>query len=101
MSEEQSEGSITTPLGSVNFKGKRTAEIISILCLALMFLLSYVVYEHKTDTKDMGNQFISAVKELTVATRDNVQAQRVMNCLLTLDQKDRREALATCERLAK
>ena len=101
MAEENTEGTITTPLGSVNLKGKKTAELIAIICLALLFLLSYVLWEHKTDEKESKKEFVGAFKELTAATRENVQAQRVMNCLLATDQKDREAKLSTCERLAR
>ena len=101
MSEEAAtEGSITTPLGSLNLKGKKTAELISFICLALLFLMSYILWEHKTDAKDAQTQFVAAIKEMTIATRENVQAQREMNCLIALPQDRREGQTELCKRLS-
>ena len=99
MSEETQEGSITTPLGSLSLKGKKTAELISILCLSLTFLLAYVLFEHKADAKDFQSDLKSVLKEMVQSQRDMVQAQREQNCLIALPQ-DRRDA-DFCKRITR
>lgn len=100
MAEENGngEGSIQTPIGSMSFKGKRTAEFIAILSLCLLFLMGYVLWEHKKDTKDLRVELLASVKEL-------VAAQRETTCLLALPQ-EKREAEFTstngiCKRLSR
>lgn len=77
-----------------------TSVIGMIVCSGLV-LLGYVLYEHKGDAKDNGAAVVQAIKEMTQATKEGIQVQRVMNCLLATDQKDRPAQLQTCERLAR
>lgn len=98
MSEENSEGGITTPLGSVQFKGKKTAEFIAIFCLSLLLLLSYILWEHKADAKQAEFNITSAIKEFTVAQREQTAVQRTANCLIATKESERREMFQTCER---
>lgn len=99
--ENNTSSEIKTPLGSVSFSGKRVAEFVAILSLSLLGVLGYAFWEHKTDSKDMGNQMVIAIKEMTQAQLQNVREQRVMNCLISLEQKDRPQRLADCERMAR
>ena len=77
-----------------------TSVIGMIVCSGLV-LVGYVLYEHKSDAKDHGSAVVQAMKEMTNAAKEGVQAQRVMNCLISTDQKDRQSQLQTCERLAR
>ena len=77
-----------------------TSVIGMIVCSGLV-LLGYVLHEHRNDAKDHGQAVVQAIKEMTNATKEGVIAQRTMNCILVTDQKDRAQALSTCERLAR
>jgi len=77
-----------------------TSVIGMIMCSGLV-LLGYIMYEHKDDSRQSTTAFISALKEMTAIQKENVTANRVMNCLIATDQKDREAKLPTCERLAK
>ena len=103
MSEENgtSTTSVTTPVGSFSFSGKRMAEFISVLLLCLMGVLSYAFWTHSTDDKDQKGQLISVLKEINAGNMAVVKEQRIMNCILTLRQEDRRTALQDCERIAR
>ena len=104
MSEENNETSkseIKTPLGSLSFSGKRMAEFISVLLLCLMAVLAYAFWNHSVNVETHGNQLIGVLKELHSGNMASVKEQRVMNCLLTIKQDDRRSALADCERIAR
>ena len=96
-----SSSEIKTPIGSVSFSGKRMAEFISVILLTLFGVLAYAFWEHKTDTLEFRNAFVTLIKESTQVQREQVVAQRIMNCLLATEQKDRKEQLSTCERIAK
>lgn len=87
---DNTEASITTPAGSFAFKGKRAAEFIAFLSLALLFVLAYVLWEHKTDTRETGVVLRDAIKEMTEAQRESTSVQREWMCLSTLTP-DRRE----------
>ena len=104
MSEESGDKStagITTPLGSLNFSGKRMAEFISVLLLCMFGVLSYAFYTHNKDSDSNAKQLTEAIKDLASANLLQVKEQRVMNCLLTLPQNDRQTQLANCERIAR
>lgn len=89
MSDNGSESTISTPVGSVSFKGKRMSEFIAILCLCLLFLLSYVLWEHKAEAKTDSTNLAEVIKGMTVAQQSMVQAQREQNCLLSLPPEKR------------
>lgn len=99
--ENNTSSEIKTPIGSVSFTGKRVAEFIAILSLSLLAVLGYAFWDHKIDTKDLGSQMVAAIKEMTKAQMENVREQRVMNCLLSIEQKERPQRLADCERMAR
>ena len=99
--DNNSKAGITTPLGSLSFSGKRVSEFIAILSLSILGVIGYAFWDHKDDSKDIGNQMVIAVKEMTKAQLDNNREQRVMNCLISLEQKDRPSRLAECERIAR
>lgn len=94
MSEENSEAGITTPIGGLSFKGKKTAEFIAIFALALMFLFGYVLWEHKAEAKENGNTIASAMKDIA-------QSNRVLACLMATPQEQRPIKIAECERMAR
>ena len=77
-----------------------TSVIGMIVCSGLV-LLGYVLLDHKTDAKDQGSAFVSVVREMNATAKESLTAQRVMNCLISTEQKDRPSQLAMCERLAK
>lgn len=94
MSEENSEAGITSPIGSVSFKGKKTAEFIAIFALALMLLFGYILWEHKAEAKENGGNIANALREIAVSNR-------VLACLMATKQDDREAKLAQCERIAR
>ena|SRR3990167_469341 len=77
-----------------------TSVIGMIMCSGLV-LLGYVMYEHKDDSRQSTAALVSTLKEMTSIQKENVVANRVMNCLIATEQKDRELKLPTCERLAK
>lgn len=105
MSDDTQEAGITSPIGSVSFKGKKTAEFIAVICLCLLFLLAYVLYEHKLDAKAENMNLTSVIKELAVAQREGNQILREQVCLLSLSQEKREREFASenglCKRLAR
>lgn len=107
MAEDSSEVALSGgPQGvTASYKGKKMAEVISIGLLLLCGVLAFAFWEHKTDTKESNQAMVFAIKEMTSATRSNVEAQREMNCLLALPQ-DKREAAYTspyslCKQMAR
>ena len=94
----QSEVELDAKAGKIKVRG---SDVLTTFGIAIVCLVGYMVWEHKEDAKASQSLFVSAVKEMTVAQREGVQAQRVMNCLIATEQKDRESRLLTCERIAR
>lgn len=86
MSEDTTEGGITTPLGSINYKGKQMAEFIAVLCLCLLFLMSYVIWEHKIDTQAAQREIKI---EVTKSLDKVAQSQEELSYLISLTPEQR------------
>ena len=79
----------------------RGSDILGIGTMLVVVLVAYALWEHKLDSVETRKEFISVIKEMTLAQKENVQVQRVTNCLISVDQKDREAKISTCERLAR
>jgi hypothetical protein len=101
MSEENTEGSVETPIGKVSFKGKKTAEFITILTIMLSAALLALYWRHSEDTTK-GFELMSAVaKEQINALKEQAQATRYMSCIISEDQKNRNAARVECREQAR
>lgn len=101
MSDENTEGSINTPLGGLTFKGKKTAEFIAIACLFLLGLFGYILWEHKADAKSADERLAHRDTQIAQAIRDMASSNRVLACLMATRQEEREAKLAQCERIAR
>lgn len=101
MSDDRDEAAITTPAGSVSYKGKRMAEFITVISLCVLGIMAYVLYDHKNDAKESNTLMRDAIKEMTTAQKDGVAAQREMNCLISVAQDQRERNADLCKRLAR
>ena len=95
---QQSEVELDAKQGRVKIRG---SDILTTLGISIVVLVGYMVWEHKEDTRQARGEFVGAIKEMTLAQKEGVQAQRTMNCLLATEQKDREAKLSTCERIAR
>lgn len=110
------EGAVTTPLGSVSFKGKRTAEFITILSLLLLAVLATLYWTHIQATDQQNASHVEAVRELTKSLREQSQSmtaalqeqtksQRLTACLISLPQERREREFSSessfCQRLSR
>ena len=97
MSEENgsTEGGIKTPLGELSFKGKRTAEFITILSLLLLAVLATLYWTHEKTSEKQTGEFVSALKDLSKVGREQAQAQRMTSCLISLPQDKREREFAS------
>ena len=98
MSDTTQEVELNAKSGFVKVRG---SDALTTLGIAIVVLVGYMVWEHKEDAKLTQSTFIMAVKEMTNAQKDSVQAQRVMNCLIALPQDRRENGIPTCERIAR
>lgn len=115
MSEETNGADVNLEIGGqkVNVRNVKSLNTLATVASLLgVILLCYVVWEHKMDASAQEVKresaaaqrdvlLTSAIKEMAAAQKEGVVAQRVMNCLLSTDQKDRRAQLDTCERIAR
>ena len=98
----QDEVELNAKEGKIRVRG---SDILGISTLVGVCVFGYILWDHKDAAAKEAMitrlEFVAAIKEMTAINKEGVTAQRVMNCLQTLDQKDRQQQLATCERLAK
>ena len=100
--QQQEEVSIETSVGKFKARGSDIlVTVFGTIVVAGMTLLGYILWEHKGHAEAQTGAFTQAVKEMTNAQKEGVVAQRVMNCLLSVEQRDRPSQIATCERIAR
>ena len=79
----------------------RGSDVLTTLGISIVILVGYMVWEHKEESRTVQQTFVTAVREMTQSHQQGVKEQRVMNCLLATEQKDREARLSTCERIAR
>lgn len=73
---------------------------IGVIGLGFGVWFLYILLEgHRADAKVMQTEFITAVKDQTVATKESAQAQREQNCLIAMPMDKRDPEL--CRRIAR
>ena len=110
--QEKAEGSIEAGVGDkrIAIRGIRVSDWIGISGLLLMVIVSYSLWEHKSDTKDGQTSFVQAIKEvssantaalkeLTVAQRESNATGREQNCLLRFSQTERQQNAEFCKQM--
>lgn len=98
-SDEGTGVELTGPGGtSAKFYGKRTSDLISIMTMVLVMLLCWVVWQHLEDSKRV-------MTALVESSKDGVQAQREMTCVISLPQDKREQEFMSphslCKRLTR
>lgn len=85
------EAEVKTPFFSASLKGKdiQLRDVIALCTLIGAVFLGTLIWQHREDTKENTAALISAVKELTVSTRQQTRVQREMNCLIALPTEKR------------
>ena len=79
----------------------RGSDWLTIVGVAVGVLVLYMLFEHKNDAKDASNQFAGVVKEMVVAQKEMVSAQREQNCLIAFSQEVREKNSEFCKRLSR
>lgn len=73
----------------------RKGDLINLLNVAGIAVLLYGGWMHTVDAKESAREdrqvFVQAIKENTLAMRQQVAAQRVANCLAALSQEQRKQ----------
>ena len=90
-----------------NIKSLNTLATVSTLIVSICgFTIGWFIFDaHSKDTGKKDDALIVVLKDLAKshrdAAREQVKEQRVLNCLISTDQKDRRRAYEDCERIAR
>ena len=79
----------------------RGSDFLTLVGVAVGVLMVYMLYEHRGEARDASKQFEGVVKEMVMAQKEMVHAQREQNCLLRFEQKDRTERSDFCARVSK
>jgi len=92
------------------------AEFISILLAIAVAIMGYILWDHSQDARearaeskqfqrDLVESQRQAISQLVNAQKENVQAQREMNCLISLPQEERRKEFlgdnSFCKRISR
>ena len=116
MADENTQSTITTPLGSVQFNGKKTAEFIAILSLGGLIFMGTILWQHKDEAKaashDLREQLqrnsdSSAVQleALKNALHEQARQTKLQTCILSYPQDQRQQQFdnpnSVCNRIAR
>jgi|SRR5689334_2787819 len=77
-----------------------TSIIGMIMCASVVYLYTEIA-AHAKDADKGSAQLAEVLKEIAKNQKAQVQATRVTNCMLSIEQRDRQRQLETCERLAR
>lgn len=101
---DKTEGGIKTPLGELSFKGKKTAEFITILSLLVLAVLSTLYWNHDKNTEKSSLGTNQALTKISDAVERSTKAQRLMTCIISLPQERREQEFTQsnsfCQRMA-
>ena len=79
----------------------RGSDWLSLFGVAVGVLVLYMLFEHKTDAQAGGKDLVMVVREMTAAQMKGVEAQREMNCLISLPQERREKEADFCKRISR
>ena len=88
--EPLQEVSVSTPFGRLAARGVRTSDIIGLLTFCLVCLVLYFVLRTHDSAAEQRTVTAQRYNELGQIMKAQVQAQRMMTCILSIPQ-DRRE----------
>ena len=88
MAEENGGVEISTPWGGV--KGKRTAEIITVILAIGVGVLAYAFYVHGQTSDANEKKLVDVLDRLTTAQEKNTRALREQTCIFA-QPADKRE----------
>lgn len=106
MAEEAAKNSdeiaLETPAGKLKIRGSDMLAVAVLTVTICGFTIGYFLWKtHTEDAKENGTQMVAIFKEFAQSQKEAVKEQRVLNCLISTDQKDRRRAYDDCERIAR
>ena len=102
--EKRTDGmSIPVPWSKEPIKIRGLGTIMTLLLVAVS-LMAYVLWEHTAQANQSTDQFISVMKEHTVAQRETAKQQRLMACIISRPQDVREQEFSSpnsfCQRMA-
>ena len=96
------EVSVETALGKFKARGSDFIASATLIVSICGFTIGWFLWDsHRMEAKENGASMVVALKEFTQSQKESVKEQRVLNCLISTDQKDRRRAYDECERIAR
>jgi len=98
-SDDNGTTTIETKWGKIT--GKKTTELIMVFSLCLLGVMAWILWEHKIDDRSAKSDLAAALREMTGAAKEGVQAQREMNCLISLPQDMREKQASFCKNISR
>ena len=100
--QSKEEIALETPAGKLKIRGSDMLAVAVLTVSICGFTMGYFLWKmHTEEAKENGHQMVAIFKEFAQGQREAVKEQRVLNCLISTDQKDRRRAYDECERIAR
>lgn len=103
MPDEQMNADVSLDVAGqkVNLRNIRSVNtIVTVLTLFVVLSIGFLMFEHRTDTKEMSSSFVSAIKEQTTAIREQTAAQREQTCLYKFAESERRANSEWCRQVS-
>ena len=101
MAEEADELEVKTPAGSIRARG---TDIIALIAMVGIVLIAYSLWEHKAEAREANVAFVSAVKEMSAAQKEQVKIMRLQACIISRPQEVREAEFSSqnsfCQRMA-
>ena len=74
--------------------------LFTVLTFFVVGLIAYGLYIHDQNSKETALAFVGALKEQTIAMKEQTAVGREQNCLLKFDPKDRSSNASFCEQIS-
>lgn len=85
----------------INIKSFQMNTLLTFVAVVFSGAALAGIWFHMNETRETGAMFISALKEQTIAIRDQTQVAREQNCLMRFDQKERLERAEFCRSVSR
>lgn len=93
---------LETPAGKLKIRGSDMLAVAVLTVSICGFTMGYFLWKtHTEEAKENGTNLVAVFKEFSQAQKEAVKEQRILNCLISTEQKDRQRALEVCERISR
>ena len=85
----------------ISIKSIALNTLATVATLIGVVVISVLLWQHETETRETGKDFVAALKEQTIAMKESTAVGKEQNCLLKFDQKDRLQNADFCKQITR